>query len=140
MHVFATGRLRELGFDDVPLVREKPRVTGLQAKDLPSGGTEDGKIVGGNDAMAADDVSERPVWRRKGDPVSRAKAVDLREGREIRGAMPGDVNELVLAREGGPIGLGRRRSPRRASGGQYGEQPGVPEAESNAADNASKRA
>ena len=55
------------------------------------------QIVRDDDPVPGDRVDERAVRHRERDVIAFAQGVDVRERREVRRAVAGDVDELALA-------------------------------------------
>ena len=79
------------------MAREEPRMARLQDELLVAARFEHREVVVVDDAMPRDAVDERRVGKFEEDLVTRSKLVDVRERREVRRAMPRDVDELLLA-------------------------------------------
>src|SRR6187401_2088267 len=62
------------------------------------GRLEDGDVVVVDDALPRDSILDRGVRKLERDRVAGLQLVDVAERRAIRRPVPGDVDELVLAR------------------------------------------
>ena len=84
--------------DDVAVRREEARVTRLEAQDLAPGSSKTESWSERDDVVAAHAIGERRVGHRERDVVARLDVVDVRERREVRRAVAGDVDQVSLAR------------------------------------------
>ena len=74
-------------------------MTGLQRDHFATARVEPGEVVGRDDHVGSDPVDKRAVRHIQLDAIPAAQAVDVREGRPVGRAVPGDVDELALAGE-----------------------------------------
>src|SRR5439155_22355280 len=82
---------------DVAMRCEEARVAGLELEDLVTRRAEDREVVGPHDPVPRDAVDEAGVRNLDRHGVALSERVDVREGREIGRAVPGDVDKTVLA-------------------------------------------